>query len=289
MKKLLVTGASGFLGWNVLQQARDLYQVTGLYHQHEVQVPGVDMLQVDLCDKAAIEKAISSIQPEYIVHCAAASKPNFCEENKSASERINVDATQLLSELCKAYHIKLVFTSTDLVFDGSKGNYTEEDATGPLMEYGRQKLRAEKAVLEVPNAAVCRMPLMYGDAPAPASSFLQGFLSELQQGKALNLFTDEYRSPVHGEDAAKGLIWAAEHAQGILHMGGKERMSRYEFGQLMCEVFELDPQLIQPALQSDFPSAARRAADASMNSRFALASGYKPRKVKEGLEAYASR
>lgn len=288
MKKLLVTGASGFLGWNVLQQARDFYEVTGLYHQQVVQVPGVVTLQVDLCNELEVLATIASVKPDLIIHCAAASKPNYCEEHVEASEQINVKATERLAEICALQDITLVFTSTDLVFDGTKGQYAEDDSTAPLMVYGQQKLQAEAAVLQIPKGVVCRMPLMYGQAPATAASFLQGFLAQLKEGKTLNLFTDEYRSPVYGEDAAKGLLWAAEHVSGLVHLGGKERMSRYEFGLLMCEALELPTEMILEAQQSDFPSVAKRAADASMNSRFAFASGYKPRKVLDGLKAYAA-
>lgn len=288
MKKLLVTGASGFLGWNVLQQARDLYQVTGLYHSKPIEVPGVVMLQVDLCDEVQVLATMASVKPDIVIHCAAASKPNYCEEHPEDSHKINVEATSLLSKVCALQNIKLVFTSTDLVFDGTTGHYSEDDTTGPLMRYGHQKLEAEKVVLETPDAVVCRMPLMFGEAPTTASSFLQGFLAQINEGETLRLFTDEYRSPLFAEDAAKGLIWAAEHATGLVHLGGKERMSRYEFGLLMCEAFELSTSLIEKGKQADFAGAAKRSADASLNSRFAFASGFKPKKVADALKSMAS-
>lgn len=289
MKKLLVTGASGFLGWNVLHQTRGLYHVTGLYHSQPVNVSGVATVQVDLCDEAQVLSIMASVKPDLVIHCAAASKPNFCEEHPELSHTINVKATRLLAQICALQNTKLVFTSTDLVFDGEKGQYAEDSPTGPLMRYGRQKLEAEKAVLETPNGVVCRMPLMFGEAPPTAASFLQGFLSQLQKGESLRLFTDEYRSPLFAEDAAKGLIWAGEHVQGLIHLGGKERMSRYEFGWLMCEAYGISTELIEKGKQTDFKSSAKRSADASLNSKFAFASGFKPKKVADALRIMASK
>jgi len=271
-------------------QARNNYHVTGLYNTHPFSCEGVVGLPVDLCNEDEILACLALIRPDIIIHCAAASKPAQCEANPELSRAINVDATIVLARLCKEMGIKLVFTSTDLVFDGTSGQYAEDDATGPLMLYGHQKLEAETYLLSyLSEVAVCRMPLMFGNVPAnDTSSFIQHFIKELQSGKTLDLFTDEIRSILHAEDAANGLLWAAEHANGLLHLGGKEDLSRYDFGLMMCEELGFSRAQIKPAKQSDFPGLGKRAADASLNSRFAFASGFKPQKVREGLKKLAA-
>ena len=135
--------------------------------------------------------------------------------------------------------IPYVFTSTDLVFDGLNPPYKETDPVSPVNLYGEQKVMAERGILvRYPVAAICRMPLMFGVATPPATSFMQPFMQTLREGKELSLFTDEFRTPVSGKTAAQGLLLALA-ISGIIHLGGKERVSRYDFGRLLIEVLQL--------------------------------------------------
>ncbi len=276
MQKILVTGASGFLGWNLCQIAKSSWEVYGTYLQHPIEIPDIKINRLDLTDPDAVSREIDRIAPDAIIHTAAASSPNFCQENQDLSYLINVTTSQQLAEICASAKIPFVFTSTDLVFDGTKAPYLETDPAYPINLYGEQKLTAELKILTTyPQATICRMPLMFGIAPPTATSFIQPWLRSLNTGESLQLFIDEYRTPVSATTAAKGLLLALETAPGqIIHLGGKERVSRYEFGRLVAEIFEFDLAFIQPISQKDLKMSAPRAADVSMDSRKAIELGY---------------
>jgi dTDP-4-dehydrorhamnose reductase len=286
MKKLLVTGASGFLGWNLCQQAKWQWQVIGTYFSKAIEIPEVKTLKIDLTDPLSVQNLFAEIKPDAVIHTAAASKPNFCQANPEASYQNNVVASLNIARLSADYQIPCVFTSTDLVFDGTKSPYRETDSVSPISYYGEHKVLAEQGMLEIyPKAAVCRMPLMFGNTPVTAISFIQPFIDKLKQGEKLSLFTDEFRTPVSGTTAAKGLLIALDKAQGLLHLGGKEKISRYHFGCLMAEVMKLSPEAIEPCLQKDVPMLAPRSPDTALDSSQAFALGYQPLSLKEELAA----
>jgi dTDP-4-dehydrorhamnose reductase len=286
MKKLLVTGASGFLGWNLCQVAKQEWEVYGTYCSNPVEIPGVTLLKIDLTDFQEIKRIFSEIQPAAVIHTAAQSSPNFCENNPEISHSINVTASCNIAGLCADYSIPCAFTSTDLVFNGLNAPYKETDSVSPVNLYGEQKVMAEEGMLQrYPMTAVCRMPLMFGIAPPTATSFMQPFIKTLREGKELSLFTDEYRTPISGTTAAKGLLLALEKVRARIHLGGKERVSRYDFGRLLVEVLQLSAAGLKSCLQKDVKMSAPRPPDVSLDSSKAFALGYAPLSLREELEA----
>lgn len=285
MPNLLVTGASGFLGWYVCRAAQPGWQVTGTYHRRPPSIANINPLALDLTDTGAVQAMFETLQPDGVIHLAAESKPNACQINPRGSYAINVAASIQLADLCAQAAIPFVFTSTDLVFDGHHAPYREADPVAPVSLYGKQKVEAEQAILRrYPQAAICRMSLMYGATPT-APSFLQTFLHQVQQGQPMKLFTDEFRSPLSGRDAATGLLLALEKASGILHLGGGDRLSRYAFGLLIAEVFDIPNALIQPCTQADVPMPAPRPPDVSVDISRARSLGFAPGSVREELIA----
>jgi dTDP-4-dehydrorhamnose reductase len=286
VQKLLVTGASGFLGWNLCQIARSDWKVYGTYSRHPIEIPDVKLHSIDLTDLDTVDRTISEIAPDAVIHTAAASQPNFCQNNPELSYRINVTASQHLAKICHDAQIPFAFTSTDLVFDGTKAPYTETDLVAPLNIYGEQKVTAEREILAVyPQVTICRMPLMFGMAPPNATSFIQPWIKSLQAGEGLKLFVDEFRTPVSARTAAQGLLLALKLVPGTINLGGKERISRYDFGLLLADVFGLDSALISPIYQKDLQMAAPRAADVSMDISKAIALGYDLPPLRDELEA----
>ena len=284
-QKLLVTGASGFLGWNLCQSAQNDWEVYGTYFNHEVEIPGVTLYKSDLRDFAALDRLFSEIKPDAVIHTAAASKPNFCQTHREESYAINVGVAVNIARLCGEHNISCAFTSTDLVFDGKNPLYKETDPICPINYYGEQKAIAEQKMSQIyPKIALCRMPLMFG-LPSPASgSFLQGMVSNLKAGKEINLFTDEFRTPASAKAASQGLLLAVtKQVSGILHLGGKERISRYNFGLLLTDILQLSPELIKPGKQADVQMVAPRSPDTSLDSSKAFALGYQPLSVREEL------
>ncbi|BCL38658.1 SDR family oxidoreductase [Nostoc sp. MS1] len=286
MKKLLITGASGFLGWHLCQQAQKEWEVYGTYNSHILNIPGIKLIKVNLTDFTQLKQIFSEIQPDAVIHTAAQSQPNFCQTHPEESYVINVTASCNLAELCADFTIPYAFTSSELVFDGLNSPYKETDTVCPVNVYGEQKVLAEVGILRCyPLAAVCRMPLMFGNATPTAKSFIQPFIQTMQAGEELTLFIDEFRTPVSATTAAKGLLLVLEKVNGIIHLGGKERISRYDFGHILAEVFQLPVTSIKACRQQDVKMAAPRPGDVSLDSSQAFALGYQPISVKEELES----
>ena len=197
MKKLLITGASGFLGWHLCQLAKQEWEVYGTYLSHPLEIPGIKMLKVNLTNFQELQRIFSDIKPAAVIHTAAHSQPNFCQTHPEESHAINVTASCNIAGLCADNSISCAFTSTDLVFDGLNAPYRDTDSVCPVNLYGEQKAIAEADMLErYPMTAVCRMPLMFGAATPTAKSFIQPFIQTLKAEKELNLFIDEFRTPV---------------------------------------------------------------------------------------------
>jgi len=283
-RKLLVTGASGFLGWNLCNEAKREWDVTGIFHSHPVQPEGVKTVQLDLTDYKALKKLFIDLRPDAVIHTAAAASPNYCQEHPAESEAINIGASVNLAGLCSENGIPYIFTSTDLVFNGLEAPYSEDDTTNPLNIYGEQKVFAEEKVLnEYPKTAVCRMPLMFGPSSPAYQTFFQQMVDALNEGNELKLFTDEYRTPASAGTAAKGLLLAIEKFKGIVHLGGVERISRYHLGLLMMDVMGIGEAKLIQCKQKDIEMSAPRAPDLSLDSSNANSLGYKPLTLREEL------
>jgi dTDP-4-dehydrorhamnose reductase len=284
-EKILVTGASGFLGWNFCSLAKFKWDIYGTYFSRTVELPGVKLIKVNLTYFQTLKQVFFKIQPTAVIHFAALSSPNYCQNYPDESYLVNVTTSINIASLCADYNIPLVFTSTDLVFDGLNPPYSETDPVSPINYYGEHKAIAEQKILELyPNSAICRMPLMFGAAPPKASSFIQPFIKTLKEGKDLYLFTDEFRTPVSALTAVAGLLLALERVNGLIHLGGKERISRYDFGHLMAEILELPKANLKPCLQQKVKMSAPRPLDTSLDSSKAFALGYQPLSLREQLQ-----
>ncbi|MEO1625781.1 MAG: NAD(P)-dependent oxidoreductase [Bacteroidota bacterium] len=268
MKKLLVTGISGFLGQHLARLYSPHWQLLGTYHKHQPSSSAMDCFQLDISDSTASRALLDKLHPDAILHLAACAQPNFCEEHPDLSEKVNVQASVHLAKLAAERDIPFVFTSTDLVFDGASAPYAEEDATGPVNLYGQQKARAEQQILGVHSrATVARMPLMYStDESIP--SFLIHWLKALREGREVYAFTDEIRTALHARDAVEGLLALLElGASGIWHLGGDQPMSRYDFIVHHAQEESLPTELIRPSLQKDVSMPAARPANVSLDSQ----------------------
>lgn len=283
-RRLLVTGASGFLGWNVCAAAGAAWEVVGVVHAHPVPIPGARTVACDLTRPGAADQLLREARPDAVIHAAAAAQPEYCQREPEAARRINLEATLELAGRAAAAGIPFLFTSTDLVFDGRRPPYREEDPVSPVSVYGEQKAAAEAGVLaRHPGGLVCRMPLMFGDPGPAAQSFLQGWLAALEGDRELALFVDEIRTPVSGRTAAAGLLHLLGRATGILHLGGRTRISRHALGLLLAELLGANPGRIRPVRQAEVATAAPRPPDVSLESGRAYALGYDPPPLREDL------
>jgi dTDP-4-dehydrorhamnose reductase len=232
-----------------------------------------------------MKKNLEEIHPDAVIHAAAESRPNFCQLNPEESYRINVEASVNLASLCADLGIPFVFISSDLVFDGLKPPYKEDDPVCPVCIYGEEKVEAERAVLNRhPEALVCRMALMFGDAGPGAASFIQPMIEEMKNGRDINLFTDEHRTPVSAADAARGILLGLSKTRGILHIGGLERISRFDFGKLLRDVSGMHNARLSPCAQKSIKMPAPRPPDVSFDITRAMTLGFKPGFLRGELE-----
>lgn len=269
--------------------AKKEWCIYGTVFSNPVAIDGVNIVQIDLTDYKEMKRMFKEIRPDAVIHTAAAADPNYCQTHKEESHKINVDASINIAGLCSDLKIPCVFTSTDLVFDGLKAPYREEDPVSPINIYGHQKVLAEEGTLKIyPDTAVCRMVIMFG-IPGPASeSFIQPMLRDMRKGKGVRLFIDEFRNPISAETAVKGILLALKKVKGIIHLGGTERVSRYEFGKLLADVFSMTNAQLISCRQVDFIMAAPRPPDVTLDSSKAYALGFRPLTLRKEITRLAS-
>ncbi len=290
-QKLFITGASGFLGYHLLHVAQREWEVYGIANTHHINSSGATIINCDIRNYIELGNYIDDIEPDVIIHAAAISDANFCQQNKDISYAVNVEATKNLAGIAADYNIPFAFTSTDLVFDGKQGMYREEDDTNPLSVYGEQKSEAEEEIRSIyPSATIFRLPFMIGAPEAGNSNYLKSFLQQISDGKKATLFYDEYRSVCGAKSIARGmlqLLGTGNELPSVLHLAGSERLSRYDIGLAIAKAFGLSETMLHSMSQKDLQMAAPRPADVSLDISKAVALGYKPVALAEELSAIA--
>jgi dTDP-4-dehydrorhamnose reductase len=219
--------------------------------------------KLDLADLPAVKQAFREQSPQMVIHCAALSKSPACQANPALARRLNVEVTALLAEL--ASEIPLIFFSTDLVFDGQRGNYDESATVNPLSVYAETKAEAEKIVLANPGHTVVRTSLNGGTSPTGDRGFNEEMRHAWQAGRTLNLFVDEFRTPIAASVTARA-VWelAALGKPGLYHVAGAERLSRWKIGELLAARWpQLNPQIKAGSLKEY--QGAPRSPDTSLN------------------------
>ncbi|MDR4504324.1 MAG: NAD(P)-dependent oxidoreductase [Candidatus Scalindua sp.] len=289
VKKLLVTGASGFLGWYLCNKAKEEWMTFGTTFYHQCKIAGVTILKVDLTDFDALRRLFQTIKPDAVIHAAAQTDPNTCQTLRSGSKIINVDSSIRIAALCADFSIPCVFTSTDLVFDGLHAPYRETDSVCPVNVYGEHKVLAEKGMMACyPKVTICRIPPLFGIPGTASASFIQPMMQSMREGNELRLFVDEFRTPVGVQTAVEGILLALEKAAGLIHLGGVERISRYRFGTLLVEILGFTRAKISPCKQKDVVMDAPRPPDVSLDSTKALMLGYSPLSLSEEIKKLES-
>jgi dTDP-4-dehydrorhamnose reductase len=246
LPRVLVTGAHGFLGPFVTAALRSRAEVVTLSRS-------AGDLQVDLLDHAGLQAALLHARPDFLLHLAAMSRIALCERDPAGAHAVNA---QVPGELAARFGARMLYVSTDLVFDGGAGAYSAFDPVGPLSVYGRSKAAGEQRVF-AHGGRVVRLPLLFGrDAHGRGATAM--IRAGLAAGDPVRLFTNEYRSPLHCADAARGLVetlFAAAPAR-IVHLPGPERLSRWQFGLRFCDQHGL-PRARLVAVECQEPTRPR--------------------------------
>jgi len=265
---LVVTGASGLLGASVLRSAVELgWETVGLCHQHVIRDPAIRVATVDLTDDSATRKLLFDLRPDAIVHCAAATNVDWCEDNPQQAEAINVQASAVLAETAATLNAGFVYVSTDAVFDGKKGNYAETDEPAPLNVYASSKLAGERETLRRnPSAMLVRVNI-YGWNAQNKESLAEWALRRLEEGRDVPGFTDVFFTPILVNDLVPVLFaMLQQELTGLYHVVGSERISKFEFARRVAAAFGFDPARVTPCQVRDMNLRAARPLDVSLNA-----------------------
>ena len=284
-KRLLVTGAGGLLGGRLTALLAAEMDVVGAVHRSAAP-DGVATTPLDLLDERSIEAALDAVRPQAVLHSAAMANIDLCDRDPELATRLNTDATAALARLCARRGVRLVALSTDTVFPGTHALSSEEDEPRPLMHYARTKLDGERAALAAhAGAVVARIALVAGRGHGPRGTASETIAWALRAGRAIRLFTDQYRTPVDAESVAAAVSVLLSGSQGgVFHLGGAERISRYDLGLRVAAALGLSTAPIEPARQADSPDLALRPLDASFDSSRARRElGFSPRPLDEAV------
>ncbi|MEW6443496.1 MAG: SDR family oxidoreductase [bacterium] len=268
LRTVLITGASGFVGENLARRFRSHASVYLAYRTCRPQTEGAGIVQVDLSRSGSFSRAVACLEADAVVHAAALSSPDACEADPELARAVNVDGTGEVARWAASRGARLIYFSSDQVFDGKKGLYAEQDAPGPVSVYGRTKLEGEERVMrECPDWVVLRLALSYGPTWGRRGDWGWKLRRGIEEGRTLPLFTDQVRTPVYAGDAAEAVFrLAGGTGTGVYHLGGTERLSRYAFGQKIARAFGLPSDRLVPARMQDVRLAASPARDVSLVS-----------------------
>ena len=222
--RAIITGAAGLIGQYLVKTAPRWAPVWD--------IQGLTRADLDLTDRANVERTWQSIKPNAVIHCAALSRTKACEQDPEQARRINAEVTAHLAQLSQ--DIPFIFLSSGEVFDGSTGWYGETDEPNPINVYGQTKLEAEQAVLLNPRHTVVRIVLTAGSSETGDRSFVEDMCRTAKAGKDVTLYADEFRCPLPAGVIAR-VIWELVDREqpGLYHLGGSDRLSRWEIGETL--------------------------------------------------------
>jgi len=282
--KLLVTGASGLLGNRIVDLAKNGYTIIPL---HNTKPLHSNSIKLDITNLSEALSLFNKLKPNTVIHTASETNVDKCETEREHAWKVNVEGTSSIALACAKTNTKLVYISTDYVFDGEKGNYKEEDKPNPINYYGLTKLEGEKQVAQhCRNYAILRTSVLYGWHPWK-QNFTTWTINQLKQNKEITVVEDHYNTPTLVDNLAEMALEVVEKdLQGLFHASGTERISRYEFAKQIAKTFNLNPHLIRPIRMRQLTTwIAKRPKDSSLNtSKIQKQLKTKPLNITEGLE-----
>jgi dTDP-4-dehydrorhamnose reductase len=296
--KILLTGSNGLLGQKLvalLRQQPDVELIATSRGPNKLAsvFPEVRFVPLDVADAAQVREVLAQEQPTHLIHTAAMTNVDECEQNHTACWRQNVTAVENLVTACTDADIHLTHVSTDFIFSGEKGPLAEDAPPGPVNFYGESKLAAERVVQASPGRwAIARTVLVYGVAHEYGRTNIVLWVRDsLRAGKAIKVVADQWRTPTLAEDLAQGCwLIAQQSAQGIFHISGDEMLTPHAMALRVADYFGLDAGLIERVDASTFSQPARRPARTGFlvdKARREL--GYTPRSLAEGIALVAAQ
>ncbi len=263
--KILVLGGSGLVGSTFIDFARIDYDIIFSYNTNKIDVENTQSFHVDLLDDD-IETIIQHYNPDIVLHTIAHSSVDLCETNHAIADKLHVHTTKKIVLICKKINAKLIFLSTDAVFEGQVNKkYSENDVPNPINYYGKTKLQAEKIILSNPKNVVLRTSVIYGWHKK--SRFTNWILSDLKDNKIVDPFSDQFNTPTLIDDLIHVILKIIDKdISGLYHATGKTCLNRYQFAMLLAEKFSYDVSLIHSVTKLEKKQNAPRPISTCLDS-----------------------
>ncbi len=263
---MLITGVSGLLGNNLAYYFKNKYEILGLYHTNPVSIESIQTQRIDILSEADFRNIVQGFKPQVLIHCASMTNVDQCEMNKELARKVNLLGTKVVVESTNGDNsIKLIYISTDSVYDGSKGCFSETDKVKPLNYYGLSKYEGELECLKKSNSLILRTNI-FGWNIQDKKSFGEWILSELKQKREIKCFKDAYFSSIYTLEFARTIdIALQKNLNGIYNCGSSDSCSKYEFAVKIADCFGFNKKLITPIAIDDFDFKARRGENLILN------------------------
>lgn len=249
-RPVLVTGGSGFVGGHLVSAFAQHYETYYTFLSHPVpDLADAKGVRADITDFPKISELVEKINPRLILHAAALTNFNYCASNPDEVYKVNVQGTENIAKSAAKMGVRVVNFSTDMVFDGTRPFFTEDDTPTPCCTYGKTKLEAEQVVASMlNNYLTVRLSLVYGNSLTDAKCFAEELANRILAGESVSAFINEYRTPIFVKDIVDVLFELATRndVKGILHLAGPERISRYELGLILAKLLSLPADRIVP-------------------------------------------
>jgi len=265
-ERLLITGGSGLLGSSIAKLSASDFDVYATYHSQPRKSKNYFSLPLDIKNKQQVVTIFQEIRPKVVIHAAALVNIDYCEEHVDEAWMTNVGGTENIVLASKNIGARLIYISTDSVFDGDKGMYREDDLVNPLNTYATTKLEGENIVLRLLPDAIIARTVFYGWSPLNRHSLVEWVVANLEKEKAIKMFTDVIFSPIYVGKLAEILIKMYHQGlYGIYHVAGSQSCSKYYFGNEVAKAFGFDESLIQSGSIAEANLKAPRPKNLSLN------------------------
>jgi len=286
--KILITGGSGLLGQYLNLFLSKDNEICSLYNLNPGNCLNYNSYKIDITDSNGMSELFNSFKPDVVIHTACFSRPETCASaNEDLVLRTNIDATEYISELCEKCKAKLIYTSTDLVYDGYQGEMLNEDAIlNPLSLYARTKLSAEEKIQNTfEDFIILRTALLFGIGLNHSRNNFHNMFDNFRSGKKFKLFIDQFRTPlslINASEIITGLC-NSELKNIILNFGGKERVSRAGLAEILCNECNFDKNLIEKISMDDI-NGFTKVPDVSLNTGLLQSYGFEIYSLQESIE-----
>ncbi|MEE9450509.1 MAG: sugar nucleotide-binding protein [Ignavibacteriaceae bacterium] len=287
MKKILITGGSGLLGQYINIEAAKFFELLTMFNSNVGNCDKFNTVNANIKNFDSVKELFTSFKPDIVIHTAAITNP-VPRPGQSSKEiyATNVNATKNIAKLCRQFNAKLIYTSTDLVYAGYRGSMLTEDAKLiPASLYAETKLVAEMKIKEtLENYLILRTALLYGFGLSHSRSHFHKMNDELKNNKPVKLFTDQYRTPIELSEASKIIIQLArmDLMNETINVGGVERVSRFELGEILCSAAGYNKSLLQKITIDELPKVPK-VEDVSLNTGKLQSFGIKQETIKENI------